>query len=279
MRANAATIRRPSSLASLPNQRPDRRDPATRTAALLTVSRKGRSALDTGPLSFTCFGLARIERQGTLHRARPDPGAEKPPPMPDLPLRPFVVTGTARSGTAYTAMLLSGLGLRIGHEDVFGPRTRSFDGWHGQDGDSSWLAAPFLDQLPDALVLHQVRHPLKVVRSLVGVRFFADRSRLFLESDDAYTRVKWKVRESLMRAGHVPDSDHGPRPHKVYRAFLDTYEPGLWRFHTEAERALAYWVRWTHRIREHSGDERYRCYQLERLDPEHVSPLLGEMGL
>lgn len=199
--------------------------------------------------------------------------------MPALTLRPFVVTGTARSGTAYAAMLLSGLGLRIGHEDVFGPRTRSFDGWQGQDGDSSWLAAPFLDQLPDALVLHQLRHPLKVVRSLVGVRFFADRSRLFLDGDDAYTRTKWKVRESLMRAGHVPESDHGPRPHKVYRAFLDTYDPGLWRFHTEAERALAYWVEWTHRIREHAGDERYRCYQLEQLDAEHLSKLLGDVGL
>src|SRR5690242_2679693 len=109
--------------------------------------------------------------------------------MPDLSLQPFVVTGCARSGTTYMSALLSGLGLRIGHEVVFGPRTRSFDGWQGQHGDSSWLAAPFLGDLGDAPVFHQVRHPLKVVRSLVGVRFFADRSAAFLHGDDLYTRA------------------------------------------------------------------------------------------
>jgi hypothetical protein len=199
--------------------------------------------------------------------------------MPDLTLRPFVVTGTARSGTAYLGALLDGLGLRCGHEDVFGPRTRSFDGWHGRDGDSSWLAAPFLGDLGDALVLHQTRHPLKVVRSLVGVRFFADRSRAFLDGDDLYTRAKWAVRERLMAAGHVARSEHGPRPHKVYRRFLDTYEPGLWELPTEPERALAYWVRWTRRIRDHAGSPSYRCHHLEDLDADMVSGLLAEVGL
>lgn len=199
--------------------------------------------------------------------------------MPDLTLRRFVVTGTARSGTAYLGALLGGLGLRVGHEDVFGPRTRAFDGWHGQDGDSSWLAAPFLDDLDDALVFHQVRHPLKVVRSLVGLRFFADRSRLFLDGDDLYTRAKWAVRERLMAAGHVPESDHGPRPHKVYRRFLDTYQPGLWDLPTEPERALAYWLRWTSRIRVHAGSPTYRCHHLEDLDADLVSGMLAEAGL
>ena len=165
--------------------------------------------------------------------------------MTTVDLRPFVVTGCARSGTAYTAAVLSGLGLRCGHEVVFGPRTRGFDGWHGQHGDSSWLAAPFLDQLGDALVFHQVRHPLKVVRSLVGVRFFADRGAAFLHGDDAYTRAKWAVRERLTAAGHVEQSDKGPRPHKVYREFVRTYAPELWEPATEVERSLRYWLTWT----------------------------------
>ncbi len=199
--------------------------------------------------------------------------------MPVATLRPFVITGCARSGTAYMAALLDGLGLRVGHEVVFDPRTRHFDGWQGQNGDSSWLAAPFLADLGDALVVHQLRHPLKVVRSLVGVRFFADRSRAFLEGDDAYTRAKWAVRERLMSAGHVPHSEHGARPHKVYRAFLATFEPGLWDLTTEPERALAYWVRWTRRIRDHAGSTTYESHHLERLDPEWVSGLLGRIGL
>lgn len=199
--------------------------------------------------------------------------------MPVADLRPFVVTGTARSGTMFTAAVLAGLGLKVGHEDVFGPRSRSFDGWNGRHGDVSWLAAPFLDSLGDALVVHQLRHPLSVVRSLVGMRFLADRSRLFLTADDAYTRVKWRVRERLTAAGHVPASNHGPRPHRVYRAFLNRYEPGLWELPSEPERALAYWVRWTRRIRAHAARPEYRSHHVERLDAELLSGLLDDIGL
>ena len=199
--------------------------------------------------------------------------------MTSSPLRPFVVTGCARSGTTYMGALLAGLGVRIGHEAVFGPRTRGFDGWHDQNGDSSWLAAPFLDQIGDALVFHQVRHPLKVVRSLVGVRFFADRGPLFLHGDDAYTRVKWAVRERLMAAGHVERSEHGPRPHKLYRAFLAEYAPGLWEQPTEAERALQYWLTWTRKVVETARPENYTRHHVEHLDEHVVTDLLARVGL
>lgn len=196
---------------------------------------------------------------------------------PDL--RPFVVTGCARSGTTYLAVLLSGLGLRVGHEVLFGPRTRGFEGWQGQHGDSSWLAAPFLGELGDALVLHQVRHPLKVVRSLVGVRFFADRGPAFLHGDDLYTRAKWRVREQLMAAGHVERSDKGPRPHKVYREFVRVYAPELWAPETEAERALRYWTLWNRMVLDGAAPESYRRHHLEELDAERVAAALAEIGL
>jgi hypothetical protein len=199
--------------------------------------------------------------------------------MPSPALRPFVVTGCARSGTTYMAALLSGLGLRIGHEVVFGPRTRSFDGWRGLNGDSSWLAAPFLADLDDALVFHQVRHPLKVVRSLVGIRFFAERTPLFLAGDDLYTRAKWQVRERLMAAGHVEHSDKGPRPHKVYRAFVDTYAPQLWEPATEPERALRYWLDWTRLIVANAEPDAYAVHHVERLEEDVVSEMLGRVGL
>ncbi|MCB0909178.1 MAG: hypothetical protein KDB63_18895 [Nocardioidaceae bacterium] len=194
-------------------------------------------------------------------------------------LRPFVVTGCARSGTTYMAALLSGIGLRVGHEVVFGPRTRRFEGWQGQHGDSSWLAAPFLDQIDDALVFHQVRHPLKVVKSLVGVRFFADRGQIFLQGDDAYTRAKWKVREALMAAGHVERSAKGPRPHKVYRAYLDAYAPQLWRHPTEVERALDYWMTWTRLVTEKARPEHYDVHPVESLSPGFVAEMLWRVGL
>jgi len=199
--------------------------------------------------------------------------------MDPLSLRPFVVTGCARSGTTYMAALLSGLGLRLGHEVVFGPRTRGFTDWGDRHGDSSWLAAPFLDQIEDALVFHQLRHPLKVVRSLVGVRFFADRGPLFLQADDAYTRVKWAVREQLMAAGHVEASDKGARPHKVYRAFLAQYAPGLWEPATEPERALLYWTTWTRMIRAGARPDCYTAHHVELLDAETVADLLASIGL
>jgi hypothetical protein len=199
--------------------------------------------------------------------------------MEPITLRPFVVTGCARSATMYMASILSGLGLRVGHEVVFGPATRGFDGWRAQHGDSSWLAAPFLDQIDDALVFHQVRHPLKVVRSLVGTRFFADRGSVFLHGDDAYTRVKWAVRERLMAAGHVEQSAKGPRPHNVYRDFLREYAPEVWEPSSESERALTYWLSWTRTVVANAQPDNYARHHVERLDEVAIAGMLERVGL
>jgi hypothetical protein len=122
----------------------------------------------------------------------------------------LIVTGSQHSATAYTATLLTRLGCPCGHEAVFNPdnlrrraarlgvgilqyllaqvRTprrvdvfmRPLDvrvdetlPWPaGLEADSSWLAAPYLASLPDGtVVLHQVRDPLAVLRSLVRRRF------------------------------------------------------------------------------------------------------------
>ena len=210
--------------------------------------------------------------------------------MPPVSLRPFVVTGCARSGTAYTAAVLSRLGLRCGHEVVFGPATRAFTGFGGQHGDSSWLAVPFLGQLPagpdGAVVLHRVRHPLKVVRSLLGIRFFDDRSRAFLTADVAYTKVKWRIREELMARGEVEASDKGARPHAAYRAYVRTYAPELWDEPTPAERALRYWAMWNRRV-EAAGPGRaagarrleVRRHFVETLDDAGLAAELAVVGL
>src|SRR4051794_29418744 len=84
----------------------------------------------------------------------------------------FVVTGCARSGTSYVAKLLTETGIPCGHELVYGPG--SVKPWpDSRPGESSWLAAPHLHRLDrETVVLHQVRHPLAVVRSHLLFHFF-----------------------------------------------------------------------------------------------------------
>jgi hypothetical protein len=48
--------------------------------------------------------------------------------------------------------------------------------WNGADGESSFLAVPFLP-LDDVVVLHQVRHPLEFARSMLGTELLADHRR------------------------------------------------------------------------------------------------------
>src|SRR5262245_52976939 len=84
----------------------------------------------------------------------------------------FVITGTPRSGTTYMASLLRELGFDCTHE-------RCFDPWRivfAEDrpdtspwGDSSWLAVPYLGDLPTVTrVIHVVRDPVDSINSIIG---------------------------------------------------------------------------------------------------------------
>jgi len=123
----------------------------------------------------------------------------------------FVVTGTGRSGTGFMSKVLSTAGVPCHHEKVFG-----YDGpeWGWRRGDSSWMAAPFLDGF-DGYVLHVLRDPLRVVNSFVGVGFFDD--------DPA--------------AVHVP-----------YVEFAKGWAPEVWELGSPVERAVAWWVVWNELI-------------------------------
>lgn len=81
----------------------------------------------------------------------------------------FVVVGTGRCGTGYTARVLTEGGIPCGHEQIYHTNrvTRS---WRLK-GDASWLAVPHLSEY-HGLVLHQVRHPISVIRSFVGIGFY-----------------------------------------------------------------------------------------------------------
>jgi hypothetical protein len=84
----------------------------------------------------------------------------------------FAVVGTGRSGTGYVAAVLRACGVECGHEAWWRPEGT---GERTPDlaGDASWLALPDIEtgawKGPVALV---VRHPVAVVRSLLGVRFW-----------------------------------------------------------------------------------------------------------
>ena len=98
-------------------------------------------------------------------------------------MRRFVITGCGRSGTTYTTAVLKKLGIRVEHEvflskikpKKFGfflhrpSRTlyfRTIDWENDLQGEIAWQAAPLLSRLPrDIITFHQIRHPLKFVRS------------------------------------------------------------------------------------------------------------------
>lgn len=85
----------------------------------------------------------------------------------------FLVTGVGHSGTGWAARLFRELGHDCGHERWHNP-----DRYRGMRGpDSSWLAVPNLDQLPDGCrIVHLIRDPLLVARSLLRIRFLHDRN-------------------------------------------------------------------------------------------------------
>lgn len=66
----------------------------------------------------------------------------------------IIITGCGRSGTKYISKLCQSNGIDIGHED------------YGTDGIVSWYLAPSLTPPSGVSILHQVRHPLKVISSM-----------------------------------------------------------------------------------------------------------------
>ena len=76
----------------------------------------------------------------------------------------FVVTGCPKSGTGWISRVYQSVQIPCGHEKIY--TIFGINPW-GNDikGDSSWMAAGYLDQIDfnDVAVFHQVRHPLKMV--------------------------------------------------------------------------------------------------------------------
>jgi hypothetical protein len=189
----------------------------------------------------------------------------------------FVVTGCGRSGTGYLATLLQRLGCPCGHEALFNPARlgwadsslaaqvsykvnrplggRAFltpeEFWEHRDefwpervpGESSWLAVPYLASLPQGtIVLHQVRDPISVVRSLVRIKLFQ-------------------------------------RPRSPYTAFAEEFCEVL-RQGSPLDRSIHYWLEWN-RMAEQARllpNVRYFRYRLEDIDESLVEEILLAIG-
>lgn len=165
------------------------------------------------------------------------------------------------------AEALSGLGHACGHEVLFTPDRTSAPAFGEAQGDVSWLAAPFLRELPaGTVVLHQVRHPLATLRSMLGVRMFQTKPHPLMQA--RYRLQYWHIRFGR------------PITNARFIRFAAQHCPGVFDLPDELSRAAAYWVRWNRMIETSSSAaglsyERYRVEDLDDRRLAEIDTLLG----
>jgi len=163
----------------------------------------------------------------------------------------FFVTGTPRSATRYTSLLLDKLGLPCTHEAVAKPLATWIDvlRWYeeARHGESSWMAWTVLPSLPRPVpVLHTVRDPWRVIDSLC-------------------TRNAILIREGL-------DSEQA-RIREVIRA----YAPEVWQWPKRIDRAACLVIAWN-RLIEERCPHRF-AFRVDRLDVLTMRRLLRHLGV
>lgn len=167
----------------------------------------------------------------------------------------FLVLATPRAGTAYTAELLSGLGLECPHEGRFGLETDVPGYLAAPDGtgESSWLAVPFVGQLPaDVRILHQTRHPLAVIKSLLQIQF--------VDLDAAGNPVRPGLRRQFTR-------------------FALKHCPQLLEYPSHLERAAWFYYHWNRRIEACRPPSEILRYRIEDLGIGLLRRLLEFIGV
>jgi hypothetical protein len=150
-------------------------------------------------------------------------------------LKPLVITGCQRSGTAYIAALITASGYWCSHERFF--RELEWFGPKPTTVEASWAALPHLGEI-DAHVVHQIRHPLSVVASMLSRRTFAGAGR----------------RSARWAAKHVPSTR------------VDTDTEVMW--------AMRYWLAWNLAVERHA----HHMWRLEDLTPDVVAEVLTSCG-
>lgn len=164
-------------------------------------------------------------------------------------MKRFIVTGTPRSATQYTAALMQALGISCPHEATFRPTSSLVDvaKWSRSiGGESSWLAWAFLPLLPrNTIVLHQRRDPWKVIDSLA--------------------HRNWQVvRNPEARTPHQQD----------FHDVVGHYCPRLWEYESAIDRAAVLLIDWNRRIETMADDFQSFDYRIEDLDSERLGNIL-----
>lgn len=148
----------------------------------------------------------------------------------------FIVTGCGRSGTGYIASRIHETGVMCGHENVF--TTKGFQGWQNFQGDVSWLAVPFLEEVNgETPILHIVRNPKYVVKSFYRLGLFSPFSwRNYIINTDPIFILKYFFL----------------KPNNIYKRYVNTinyikymqkYMPFL-TSQNEIDNIWKYWVEW-----------------------------------
>ncbi|MFN8195054.1 MAG: hypothetical protein U0R80_12315 [Nocardioidaceae bacterium] len=148
------------------------------------------------------------------------------------------------------------------------------------DGDASWLAVPFLADLPQEVrVVHLVRHPLRVAGSLVGTRFLEPASWVERARDDMWATTKWRIRGALVRRGHLDHVTASPRPTSAFQDFLRHHLSGVWEEPTPIKRALRFWLEWNRLVAAAPQAPRSHRLRIEDFNPDAAQQLAGFIGL
>ena len=164
----------------------------------------------------------------------------------------YVVVSTPRSGTGYAAEMLNSLGLNCGHEQAFRPGVCHYKKPEEVWGESSWLAAPFLAEMPSTtLVLHQIRNPVKTLDSMMARR---------------QLRGRWKPEHNL--------------PRGEYTNFLKTHVSD-WESCDHKERLIRFWVEWHTRIEDgiRDSDLQYLRYRVEDVNESLLHSIAKKVGV
>jgi hypothetical protein len=208
--------------------------------------------------------------------------------------RKFVVTGCARSATTYTAELLSAAGIPCGHEYIFDPWLIATP---GEDpfvespelrGDAAWEAVGFFGVLPQGtVVLHQVREPVNVVRSLLGVRLFADDYhptsfdwRRPNAPDPIVEQARGTEREAAAIELHNRVAPLFGSLHRDYQNFVRKVCPAIFADDDETLRAMRYWTLWNLMAEDAQNIDglRYFRFRIEDLGPELLRDIAELVG-
>ncbi len=167
----------------------------------------------------------------------------------------YIVAATPRAATAYIAELLDNLGLGCRHEGYF----KFEQCWHAFldaeqiVGDATWLAVPFLARMPATVrILHQTRHPLKVIRSLLRIQF------LEFDEHDKPVREGLRLRFTEFACHHCPQ---------------------VLEHQTTLERTMWFYYYWNKMIDDVAAERDVLRYDIENLGPDRIRQILDYIGV